>query len=80
MNGSQQNNCSEKAHVNIQLLRYIILLLNISKDDLIEVKNSFNDTDQSSFILLRRNDLECVDCDQPSESKMASPNFQNSPK
>lgn len=43
MDHDPQNNRQKRAQVDIQLLRYMLLLLNISNDDLAEIKKN-NDT------------------------------------
>jgi hypothetical protein len=52
----------KKTQVDIQLLRYIILLLNISKEELMEIKSNSENTNQSRFTPTRRHKTGYVLC------------------
>lgn len=43
-----------KTQVDIQLLRYILLLLHIPKEELIEIRNNSESTNQSTFTMSRQ--------------------------
>lgn len=74
------NNCYKNTEVNIQLLSYIIRLLNISKEDLLKMKCSFNNTNYSNNNAFRKNSPQHKKCIQLSDSKMMSSFFQNNSK
>lgn len=74
-------NCSfNDTKVNVQLLRYIIRLLNISKDDLSAIKSDCNKSNQWHQSLTRQNNPECEKCVELFYSQMASSKFQNKQK
>lgn len=55
----------KKTQVDVQLLRYILVLLNMPKEELIEISNNSENTDQSRFTSSRRNnDTGYGECNQ----------------
>lgn len=55
----------KKTQVDVKLLRYILVLLNMPKEELIEISNYSENTDQSRFTSSRRNnDTGYGECNQ----------------
>jgi len=70
-----------KTQVDVQLLRYILILLNIPKKKLIEISNSSENTDLSRFISTRHAvDTECCECNQLPKYKSEASHIKNTPK
>lgn len=76
------NNVSlKKTQVDVELLRYILVLLNISKGELMEISNSFENDDQSRFTsTIRHNNTEYGECNQVPKYKTDASHIKNSPK
>jgi len=70
----------KKTQVDVQLLRYILVLLNISKEELIEINNSEN-SEQSRFTSTRRhNNTRYGECNQLSKYITETSHITNSSK
>lgn len=92
MDDNAQDNCFRNVtHVDAQLLRNIVTLLNMSQEDLMEIRKRFDDdTPLSSFFSTRENNnktysniiSKCEHCSKSPESsdKKASSNDQNNEK
>jgi len=65
------NNCPEETHVDIRLLRYIMVLLNISKEDLMELRSFPGETDQDqpSLFITKQTKKRCEECIKCLKSK-----------
>jgi len=71
----------KKPQVDVQLLRYILVLLNISKGELIEISNNSENTDQSRFTSTRRhNNTSYSECNQLPKYKTDTSHITNNPK
>lgn len=76
------NLSSKKPQVDVQLLRYILVLLNISKEELIEISNNSENTDQSRLTstIIRLNNTGHSECHQVPKYKTETLHITNSPK
>jgi len=76
------NNVSlKKTQVDVELLRYILVLLNISKEELMEISNSFENDDQSRFTsTIRQNNTEYGEYNQVPKYKTDASHIKNSRK
>lgn len=71
----------KKAEVDVQLLRYILILLNIQKDELLEISNNSENTDQSRFTSTRHAvDTDYSEYNQLPKYKTETLRIKNSPK
>jgi len=71
----------KKTQVDVQLLRYILVLLNIPKEELIEISNNSKNTDQSRFTSTRgHNNTGYSECNQLPKYKTQTSHITNSSK
>jgi len=75
------NLSSKRTQVDVQLLRYILVVLNISKEELIEISNNSENTDQSRFTSTRRhNNTRYSECNQQPKYITETSHITNSAK
>lgn len=76
-----ENLSLKKTQVDVQLLRYILILLNIQKEKLIEISNNSENTDQSRFTSTRHaDDTDYGEYNQLPKYKTETLHIKNSPK
>jgi len=71
----------KKTQVDVQLLQYILVLLNMPKGELMEISNNSENDDQSRFTSkMRHNNTGYGECDQVPKYKTDTSRIKNSPK